>query len=80
MPAITINSPQPTVKKMQELGYGEIAIIVDKLYNGTLVWRVNKDSFTALMNNRGQCMDSFRGDNSLLVRVLQAGDEVTLKF
>jgi len=80
MPIITINSPQPTLKKMHQLAYGEVAIIVDSLYTGALVWRTTKDKFTALMNNKGQTLDSFTSNNTLLVRVLQKGDEVTIKF
>jgi hypothetical protein len=80
MPIITTNLPQPIIKKMHQLAYGEVALIVDSLYKGTLVWRTSKDGFTAFMNNEVQTLDSFTSDNTLMVRVLQKGDEVTLKF
>lgn len=71
-------------KKMCDLDRGKFAIIVEGQYKGSLVWRTyGGDGFTVLMPHligKRLTTDTFGRDCPVMVRVLEGGDEVKLKF
>ena len=84
MAEISVEYNTAGTKKMCDLDRGKFAIIVEGPYKGSLVWRTyGGDGFTMLMiltGGRRFTTDTFLRDCPAMVRVLQEGDEVKLKF
>ncbi len=82
MAEISVEYAAAGTKKMRDLQYGEQAIILEGPYKGGLVWRRQfANEFQALLPERdGFVSDGFANICPVMVRVLQEGDEVKLKF
>lgn len=80
---LTVEYAAQGAKQMKDLLPGEVAIVESEQYRGTLVWNnrdVTGSGFGAILNERTHNISSFTAQNTLMVRVLQPGDKVTLEF
>ena len=84
MAEISVEYNTAGTKKMCDLDRGKFAIIAEGQYKGSLVWRTyGGDGFTMLMLHligKRLTTDTFGRDCPVMVRVLEEGDEVKLKF
>lgn len=80
---LTVEYAAQGVKQMKDLLPGEVAIVESEQYRGTLVWNnqeMTGSGFGAILNERTHKISMFLAQNTLMVRVLQPGDKVTLEF
>lgn len=82
MAEISVEYGATGTKRLRDLQYGEQAIILEGPYKGGLVWkRKFASDFQALLPEKdGIIPDGFTNTCPVMVRVLQEGDEVKLKF
>lgn len=67
--------------KMSDLRVGQFGIILEGSYKGALVWRRRHASnFQALISDGEIKAEGFMEHCDIAVRVLDEGDQVTLKF